>query len=137
MTSDLRRFISLIETAQAPEAMTPAEAFDDAFEAAYEASGLSAKGHVALFHHGPRKVEITHIQTDAGHRGQGVGNAVMELLTTAADQHNVVLFASPASDADPEEGLGPQDLRDWYDRWGFEAIPGVDRMGRRPNKPMD
>ena len=125
-----RKLISLIESQQ----MSPAEQLEDAFWTAYEADEISNKSRVALHQHGPDCVELSHIETNEEFRGQGVGNAIIELLTELADKFQVRLCAAPATDADEtngEDGMGYQDLCDWYARWDFESV-SRDRMIREP-----
>lgn len=150
MSNELRRWITLLNEAYEP---TPAEMFEEVVDDAVKAAGYAAFGHLNLFSHGPREVEISHIGVDDEHRQKGIGTALMGLVTELADQHGITLFASPASDAgddnlysddddaDNEESGGERGgremdyyaLQDWYERWDFRKLPGVDRMRRRPS----
>ena len=113
--------------------LSPAERFQDAFDAAHAKSGLADVSNVHFFEHGPNEVEISHIQVDPDKRGQGIGNTLMGTATDLADQHGVTLHASPASDADSSAGLDYEGLRDWYQRWGFDKSGGGDRLTRSPS----
>jgi GNAT superfamily N-acetyltransferase len=113
--------------------LSPAERFQDAFDAAHARSGLADVSKVHFFEHGPNEVEISHIQVDPDKRGQGIGNTLMGTATELADKHGVTLHASPASDADASAGLDYEGLRDWYQRWGFDQPGGGDRLTRSPS----
>ena len=113
---------------------TQTDSFEDAFYAEFEASEYASISHVNLHSYDNNKVEINHIGVDQGHRGKGIGNALMTMLTRLADEYGIILYASPATDADGEEGLDYHGLRDWYERWNFEKLPGLDNMRRDPTK---
>jgi GNAT superfamily N-acetyltransferase len=108
------------------------DVFEDVFAARFAASSYAAKGHLYLHAFGPRDVEITHIGVDSQHRNQGVGNALMAMVTDLADQHQIVLYASPATDAGEDGGPDQLELREWYERWDFVKLPGRDLMMREP-----
>jgi len=111
----------------------PGEAFIDAFYTAFETSDLKSAGRVALHQHALDEVEISYIE--AHETGKGTGTRLMKLLTSLADEHGVVLYASPASDADGEDDtMDTHALAEWYERWGFERQPAVDAMRREPSE---
>lgn len=112
--------------------MNAAETFEDTFHAAFAASGLATVSHMHLHSFGVRDVEISHIGVDAAHRGKGIGNQLMGMITELADQHSIILYASPATDADGETGLDFEALREWYERWDFIKLAGQDMMKREP-----
>ncbi len=128
----MRRWMKLVEAASTA---SPAEAFEDAFWEAYDIYGMKNTSRVSLHQHGVDEVEISYIAANV--RGQGIGNRLMRLLTDLADRYGVVLYASPASDADGENGLDTLALVDWYERWGFGRQPGVDAMRREPEQSVD
>jgi GNAT superfamily N-acetyltransferase len=133
---ELAPTIALGMVGDAPGAgkVAPMDAFLDAVDAAHSSAGLDKISHINLFPHSANEAEISHIQVDPAHRGKGIGNQIMGMVTDAADQHGITLHASPASDADAATGLDFQGLRDWYDNWGFDQRGGGDRQTRLPGE---
>ncbi len=114
-----------------PDEQDDPQSFIDAFYDAYERSGLDKMGHVSLHAFGAQ-VEISHIGIDEPFRGAGNGSKALQLICDIADRYGVTLMASPADDADGEDGLPDKEaLGDWYERFGFEHR-GQGRMERLP-----
>lgn len=110
-----------------------AEDFEEEFDALFQASSYASISHVNINCFGEKDAEISHIGVDLDHRGKGIGNALMQMITSLADGRGVILYASPATDADEEEGPGYERLREWYESWDFEKISGRDLMKREPD----
>ena len=135
-TNDTNRELSL-ETTELPESeitemtspLDPADEFIDAIEAGLEKSSFRDKGSLSLHKFGEETVEISHIGVNEEFRRTGIASKVMMWLTGFADACGITLILGVADDADPETGLGWQDLHDWYERWGFE---GGSSMKRNP-----
>jgi GNAT superfamily N-acetyltransferase len=111
--------------------LEPAEQMWDAFDDAYAESGLKEVSRVSLSQKGKRQLEIDVIDVNLPARGQGVGNKILSMLTSLADQYKVGLTLSPAEDADGDLGLDYDGLIQWYEKWGFEMLR-AGRMGRYP-----
>jgi len=134
MECDLRRWMRLIEADQPAdsEEVISADDFIEACDIALAKSKYAAISHLNLFPMGDGEVEISHIGVEAAHRQKGVGGRLMRFLTDLADYHDITLYASPATDADPDEGPGYDRLQDWYEGWGFVKLSGQDMMCREP-----
>jgi hypothetical protein len=136
MSNDFRHWIQLCESVMPDEVTPNPRGMMDAFEDAFEASGLAGHMTVSLMldpDSPDTTVELNHISTKAGSRGTGLATKAMALLTDYADQFNVVLRLGVASDADGRNGsMTGEQLVDWYAGWGFE---GGQVMRRTPDEP--
>lgn len=136
MESDLRRWMILCEVTMPDEIPSDPQGMMEAFEDAFEVSGLAGQVTVSLMldPDSPEDtVELNHISTKPVSRGSGLATKAMALLTDMADQYNVVLRLGVATDADGRDGsMTGEQLVDWYAGWGFE---GGHVMRRVPDEP--
>lgn len=74
------------------------------------------------------RVEITLLQVSMHLRNQGHGKAILHTLCTAADAHGVTLclHAAPIG----KKPMKPEDLISFYERSGFERMPGTADRGQ-------
>ena len=125
----MRKYINIMENIEE----TFSEKVENELDSMMKRTGLDKFSHVNFFEMSPIDLEVTHIGVNAEHRGKGFGNRLMDYLTNLADKYSVTLYLSPATDANPEEGLGYEDLRAWYESWNFERMSGRDLMKREPD----
>jgi len=70
---------------------------------------------------------ITRINVPRGHRGRGIGRALLREILAQADYEGVRLQLEVA----PSDGLNYEQLVAWYDRYGFR-FNGYGYMTRKP-----
>ncbi len=118
--------------------MTPAQTMIEAFEDAFEQSPIKDHVSVNLWHSEiwpPDQVEIASIGTEKDSRNQGYGNEAMAMICQFADKFQITLTLGVANDANGEHNsLTVSQLRNWYEKWGFE---GGHTMKRYPDEPLD
>jgi GNAT superfamily N-acetyltransferase len=97
----------------------PAEQFEDAFYARYEASALYSNTRLSLRVIDEHTIDIVSI--DAKTKNAGYGSALMRLICHFADEFDITLTLSVAEDADGNNGgLEYDSLMAWYERFGFQ-----------------
>lgn len=67
--------------------------------------------------------EITRINVPRASRGQGVGTRLLQQILADADVSSQTLWLAPV----PSDGMNYRQLRDWYERHGFQ--PSTVRKG--------
>jgi len=111
-----------------------AERMIDAFDDALDTSPWNHRVRVSL-QPDPRdpeySVELVHIQvSNRDDRNKGYASKAMQMLTDMADRFGTTLTLGVAEDADGfRDTLTRDELRDWYERWGFD---GGATMRRKP-----
>lgn len=116
--------------------------FEQAVEAALREQGL-ADG-VSVFLMPGRSEDVVEIEDfSATPMRQGLGTRGMEIMVRLADDIGVTLRLRVANDGDdgvlrgaddPDRPPSEGELIDWYARFGFDAVGGIDEtvMVRRP-----
>lgn len=74
-----------------------------------------------------RGLLITRINVPLVYRGLGHGSALLKQICQSADEEDCALFLEIV----PSGGLVYEQLRDWYERYGFKQWKGIYR--RLPN----
>ncbi|WP_431041496.1 GNAT family N-acetyltransferase [Streptomyces sp. P1-3] len=79
--------------------------------------------------HGPGPSLITRIVVRPKARGRGWGSEVLRDVCMDADAEGITLMLQVQPNP---AGLAAEALTAWYQRHGFEAVPGTDTMVRKP-----